>query len=138
MLAQLSLLTLSFLSRPDYLRLFIARPFIIVVGAATCAYNFDMWNTSLMQMSFFSGIIILFYLWKLSGIRSEQRLIACSLVVIIVSQIIYLTNGERFARMHEIKEFKEFFIALALFLYSLDVSFNLKRVYTPDIDSSAR
>ncbi|MDQ6950943.1 MAG: hypothetical protein Q9M26_04695 [Mariprofundales bacterium] len=113
-----------------YLRIFIARPFVMMVGFIPCAYNFDMWNISWMQGSFFASIIILVSIVLFSRDRMNKLLSGGMMVLMIVTQCLLLSHGENFARIWEVTEYKELFIALILFLYSLDVLFFLNREYS--------
>lgn len=121
------------LSDKKYLRLFIARPFITVIGTVSCAYTFEMWNVSLMQISFFSGIIILLFFTVCSTSKHERFLIALTIILVMVTQGLFLMKGEEtFLRLWEISEYKEFFIPLTSIIYSLDLSMNISRVYFPE------
>lgn len=130
-----SFIYLSFpsLSNNKYLRLFIARPFIAVIATVPCAYNFDMWNDIFTQISFFSSVTILLLFTVLSNNRNEKCLIILMIILIVVTQGLFLIKGEEvFMRLWEIKEYKEFFIPLVFFIYSLDVSSYIRQVYLPE------
>lgn len=128
-----SFIYLSFpsLSNNKYLRLFIARPFIAVIATVPCAYNFDMWNDIFTQISFFSSVIILLLFTVLSNDRNEKCLIVSMIILIVVTQGLFLIKGEEvFMRLWEVKEYKEFFIPLVFLIYSLDVFTYINRVYS--------
>lgn len=120
---------LPFLPRNKYLQVFIPRPFVAVVGALFCAYNFDMWNTIFTQIAFFSSIVVLITLLKFSNSQMERSLIGFTTIVVIVTQFLFLTNGNNFHRLWAVTEYKEFFIAFALLVYAIDVYLQTKQVY---------
>ncbi len=123
----------SSLNKSKYLRLFIARPYIAVIGTLPCAYNFDAWNILFIQASFFSSLIILFCLAVFSKKRIEQCIIILTMILVMITQGLFLMKGEEvFMRLWEIKEYKEFFIPLVFFIYSADVSTHLNRVYAAE------
>lgn len=119
------------LSNNKYLRLFIARPYVAVIATISAAYNFDMWNVSLIQISFFGSLLILLSFVVLSNNRYERYLIVFTMILVVVTQGLFLIKGEKvFMRLPEITEYKEFFIPLVFFVYSLDVSTYINRVYS--------
>lgn len=118
-----------FISNNNFLKTFIPRPFIGVIGAVACAYNFDMWNIIFTQITFYSSLVILCIFAIFSSIRNERFLILFTVVLMISSQILFLVNGENFDRIWELTEYKEFLIALALFIYSWDVFLHIKQAY---------
>jgi hypothetical protein len=128
----LSFLYLLFpsLSNNKYLRLLIARPYIAVIGTIPCAYNFDMWNISLTQISFFSSLVILISFAIFSNNKNERYLIVFTIVLIVITQGLFLIKGEEvFMRLPEITEYKELFVPLVFCIYSLDVYTYINRVY---------
>lgn len=109
-----------------YLRIFVARPFIAVIGSVACAYNFDMWNIIFTQIAFFASLLILctFFMF---GSRNEKYIISFTIFLLTATQLIFLVKGENFARIWEVTEYKELFIPLALFIYSMDLFVYMKR-----------
>lgn len=124
------------LSNNKYLRLFIARPYIAVIATMPAAYNFDMWNVSLIQISFFGSMIILLSFVVFSKKIYERYLIVLTMILVVVTQGLFLLKGETvFMRLQEITEYKEFFIPLVFFIYSLDVLMSINRIYQPEKSS---
>jgi hypothetical protein len=113
----------------NYLKIFVARPFVGVIASIACAYNYDMWNIIFTQVAFFSSVLILFVFFVFSNNRSEKYIISFTILLLIATQVIFLANGVNFARLWEVTEYKEFFIPLALFIYSLDVLAYTKRTW---------
>jgi len=114
-------LLFPYISNHNYLSTFVARPFIGVLSSIACAYNFDMWNIIFTQIAFFGSVLILFVFLVFSSNRNEKYILSFAIFLIIATQVLFLINGANFARQWEVTEYKEFFIPLALFIYSLDV-----------------
>jgi hypothetical protein len=125
-------LLFPYVSNNNYLRIFVARPFIGVIGSIACAYNFDMWNIILTQIAFWGSVLILFAFAKFSSNRSERYIILFTIFIIAITQALFLFNGVKFARLWEVTEYKEFFIPLAFFIYSLDVFTYINRGCLPE------
>lgn len=117
-----------FVSSNNYLRVFVPLPFIAVVGSIACAYNFDMWDIIFTQIAFFGCVVILFIFAIFSSSKSEQYMILLAIFVIAVTQIFFLIKGANFSRLSEVTEYKEFFIPLAFFMYSLNVLSSINQV----------
>lgn len=113
----------------DYAKLFVPRPFITIICAVTCAYNFDMWNILFTQISFFGAIVILFIFYKFTNNGHEKFMFIFTIFLVVITQIFFLLNGERFMRPWEVTEYKEFFIPLAFFGYSVSVYNYVSQVY---------
>lgn len=105
-----------------YLKLFVGRPFLCIVGALPNAYNYDMWNIIYSQVAFFGSVIILFYLFKFSDKSTIKVSIAIVALTTILTQIIFIANGEKFARIWEVTEYKELLIPLGLMIYTIDLA----------------
>ena len=112
-----------------YLMLFLPRPFVSILGAIQCSYNFDKWNILFIQISFFSAITILFIFSLLSINWRDSFIVIFTIILMVITQAIFLNNGEYFLRPWEISEIKEFFIPIAFFWYSLSVYNNANNAY---------
>ncbi len=116
------------IKKNSILDVFIPSSFIILIGSITCAYNFDMWNSSLIQMSFFSSVIII--LINILFNKKNTALLFALIFILVLTQIVFLLNFQNISNIDpemliKIKEYKEFFIALSFFVYSLDVYFRI-------------
>ena len=116
------------ISNNDYLRIFVARPFVAVIGSIACTYNFDMWNIIFTQIAFFCSLLVLITFFLFGRSRVDKQIILFAILIAVFSQILFLGNGELFARSWEITEYREFFIPLTLFIYSLDMFIHMKRL----------
>lgn len=130
-LVALPFLRVSFSSavNNNYLRLFVPRPFISIIAAVACAYNFYMWNIIFIQISFFGSVIILFAFAIYCNNWNERGIIVFTISLIVITQAFFLSNGDNFYRTWEVTEYKEFLIPLAFFVYSLSVYSSVGQVY---------
>ncbi len=115
-----------------FLNVFIARPYMAIIGAVASAYNFDTWNNAFTQIAFFSSIVGLCIYLFLSKRNSEKYIVLFSVVLILVSQVMFFKNSSVFDRIYEITEYKEFFIEIALLIYSLEVYIQTKILMTKE------
>ncbi len=115
----------------NYLKIFIPRPFIGVIGSIACAYNFDMWNIIFTQITFFGSVIVLFAYAVFSSNKNERYLFIFTILLIVITQALFLMNGSKFDRLWEVTEYKEFFIPLAFFIYTLDSFSYINHTYLP-------
>jgi len=124
---------LPYISNNNYLNTFVARPFIGVIGSIACAYNFDMWNIIFTQIAFFGSVVILFAFAIFSSDKNERYIVLFTISLVVITQALFLTNGANFARSWEVTEYKELFIPMALFIYSLDLFSYINRTWLPKI-----
>lgn len=115
------------------LKIFIANPVVMVLATVAYAYNFDMWNIIFTQITFFGTILILTFYSIYSKKEEERYVLIFTILIIILSQVLFLIKGENFARTWEITEYKEFFLALALSIYVLDILFSIKKLKSANI-----
>ena len=120
-----------FVSNNNYLKIFVPRQFIAILGSIGYAYNFDMWNGIFTQISFFASVLVLFSFAIFSCDISVRNIVLFVLSIVILSQAIFLTHGSFFVRIFEIKEYKELFISIAFVIYSFDLFRTIKRTYSP-------
>lgn len=122
------------ISNNNYLKAFVPRPFIGVIGSIACAYNFDMWNMIFMQITFFGSLVILCAFAIFSSVRNERYIILFTIVLIATSQLLFLVNGVNFDLIWAITEYKEFLISLVFFIYSWDVFIHVQRAFLRNKD----
>lgn len=107
-----------FASNNNYLKIFLPRPFIGVMGSIACTYNFDIWNNIFIQLTFFSILAVLCAFVVFSSARIERYIVLFTIVLLATTQLIFLFNGINFERLWEVTENKELFIPMVLFIYS--------------------
>lgn len=114
-----------------HLKHFIPRPLIAIIGAFSCSYNFDRWDSIITQLTFFSCIIILASFVIFSTNKKERNIILFTIVLLIIQQVIFLNSGTDYLSPYVLKEYKEFFIPIGFFAYSLNVFFSFKNHLNP-------
>ena len=112
-----------------YFKIFVARPFIALIGATACAYNYDMWNIVFMQITFYGAVVIVAYYALMSANGIDKLLSWTALVLLLVPQWIYLTHGADFLRTWDVTEYREMLMPLAFFIYTVDLAIQCKRHY---------
>lgn len=113
------------------LKMAIPRPFIIVIAAAASSFSFDMWNIVFTQIGFFGSILILAAITKLVPLKSEKKVLLLIIGFLLVQQLIFVVNPgiiDPTGRYWTLTEYREFFLPLAFFVFSLDVFKRTKRL----------
>lgn len=114
------------LLKNNYLKTFMPRPYIGIIGSIACAYNFDMWNIVFTQVAFFGSLVILSVFYIFCVVKIDKQLILSSILVTSTTQFLFLKFGDNFQRLWEVTEYKELFIPLGLFIYSCDLLLHAK------------
>jgi len=113
---------ISILKQKPIFSFFWPSPFILFASAIMVAYNYDMWNILFIQLSFFITLfIIVYYAWSHINMDYNPTFLFLIIAVITSTQILYILFGERFVRLWDITEYKEFFIPLSFLFFSLEV-----------------
>ncbi|NWF88912.1 MAG: hypothetical protein HXY50_05545 [Ignavibacteriaceae bacterium] len=116
-------------------KMLLPKPYLILICAIISAFNYDMWNIIFTQISFFGSVIILLLLIKYCTNNKEKILSLLVIVIVVCTQYTFLINGSNFKRYWEVTEYKEFFIAIILFAYSISVFKNIKLTASSDIQA---
>jgi hypothetical protein len=103
----------------------IPRPFVAIIGSMACAYNFDMWNIIFIQIAFLGSLILMFLLALFIANEQERIVVFLALFLIVVTQAVFLVNGDNYSRLWDVTEYKEFFIPLGFLAYSVSVYRNV-------------
>ncbi|RDC66116.1 hypothetical protein AHMF7616_04747 [Adhaeribacter pallidiroseus] len=114
-----------FFKKKSALLFFIPSRFIVLVSSTFVAYNYDMWNIVFSQLAYFTTLWILFSYSRFYT-NQWQNIFTISIVLLVClfTQVIYLAFGNNFIRSWDITEYKELFIALAYFMYSIETLIN--------------
>jgi hypothetical protein len=97
---------------------------IALVSAPLAALNYNGWDLLPMQMTTYLTVGIVLYLgWQARRRRRhvEEMLCIAMAVTIVVAQILFIDLGDRFARIWDITEYKELYIAFGLFAWAMEV-----------------
>jgi len=103
------------------------RPFIALMGCIACAYTYDMWNSLLMQVTFFGAVGILIVFAVFAANRLDRAVVLLTLVILLVSQVTFLVRGAFRPKKAEVNEYRELLMPLGLFLYAISMSRELER-----------
>lgn len=96
----------------------------IMTASVIYAYNYDMWNGILTQLTFFMTASILVSSAPDISQKRKKQLISIPgalLATCLATQLIWLFFGDRFVRIWDVTEFKELFIPLALTIASAEM-----------------
>ena len=121
------------LSRHKHLSIFVPSCVILFVSAPLAAFNYNMWNCSTTQFSFFVTLFILVYYTYLSYKGRINRLfgryyLSVLMIMYIMTQVVFLSGGDKFIREWDVTEYKEFLIPLSFSIYSLEIVMRRKQV----------
>jgi hypothetical protein len=101
------------------LKIFVPSLSVLFLSAPLAAFNYDMWNTTQMQVLFHATVVILLYYAVTMASRDRDRLYFSVLPVTVAAiQFIFLVRGG-LIRHWELTEYKEFFIPLGFVVYSV-------------------
>ncbi|NJN74671.1 MAG: hypothetical protein HC799_18715 [Limnothrix sp. RL_2_0] len=113
---------------PKYLQgleIFIGDSFTLCLSSIFIAYNYDLWNAFPTQIPYFMTLFMLVSLVFLSRQRQMQNIFIAFFIMLLMTQISFLTVGHNMPRLWDATEYKEGFIAFGFFLYALNVRRNL-------------
>lgn len=109
----------DWVERNPYFNTFVPQPFIAVLGAMSCGYNFEMWNIFPIQTCFVATVVVLGAFALSCQRRSERILIFFTGAVLVASQWVFLISKTRYERIWEVTEYKELFITIGFVVYAL-------------------
>ena len=125
-------ITFSDISDYSFLKFFISKPYIIILGAIPCAFNGPFLNTTIFyRMFLFSSLSILIILVfaKRNDLLKGYYIITAILIVLI--QSIFLFFGKTITEYGiQVSEYSELFSQYSLMLYAFDVFNKLKHSNT--------
>ncbi len=129
----------EFMPRIELLTTLIPSRCVALVSAPLAALNYNGWDFLPMQMTTYLTIGILFH-FALQAWRARQfaetTISAAMAAAIIGAQAAFLVHGERFARIWEITEYKELYIALGLFVWAVELFNRLRSRAAPSQTAS--
>lgn len=98
-----------------------AFPAIVATGL-----TYNMWNTLPIQITFWCGVFLLFTLARHDP--KLRRISLTLLAIVVIAQTAYLLGGHRLVRAHELSEYRETLIAMALLVYAWQVRQGVRRL----------
>lgn len=92
---------------------------VFILGVLTNAFNYDLWDTSLIQLTFFSGVIATFYLLEKIG----KVAYLCIVISITVQSVILLVDRDTslMPSRNPVTEYREFMTSACFLLYSIQL-----------------
>lgn len=110
-------------SAPPGLHVVLPGPAVAVAAAPMAAYNWDMWNIVPVQMTFWLTLMLMATaawrcyrrddaLWRAYGVLA---------VCLAFAQAIFIAFGDALVRGWEVTEYKEFFIAVGMFVFAMQI-----------------
>lgn len=104
-----------------YVDTFVPQPFVAVLGAMSCGYNFEMWNIFPVQICFVGTLVVLGFFAVFCQTWRDRILILFIGVVLAASQWVFLISKTRYERVWEVTEYKELFITIGFLVYAVSV-----------------
>jgi len=112
-----------FLKNNGLFSFFIPSRFVLFVSGIFVAYNYDMWNILFTQLIFFVTLFIfIYYTRSYISINDKDYILSLSIIIVVVlTQTLFIVFGDRFVRTWDVTEYKEMFMPLSYFMYSCEV-----------------
>lgn len=115
-------LKLKIFKQNDTVSFFVPNIYLIFAGAVIASYNFDMWDVSFTQLALFGSFFVLINLDYARMSFPARMITDLTLITLVLNQTLFLAFGRgKFHWINDVKEYKEFFIALALLFYSFGI-----------------
>jgi hypothetical protein len=102
---------------------FLPGPIVFAAGSVAAAFNYGLCNAAHTQIAFFGGVMALLLLWRMppSGFGIPRWLLVATACTMVAAQSTFVAWGAALPRAWDPSEYKEMFIPIGLFLYSLDL-----------------
>ena len=94
-------------------------PFVAV--AISCSYNYDMWIGIPMQIALWLAALIVLDQARQANTEKRSFVLWASVTLMAISQLVYLVRGEMFVRLKDITEYREYLVAVGIFLYAIEL-----------------
>jgi hypothetical protein len=104
---------------------------VLLVGAFSTTFSYEMWNIFWIQAAFYFGLVALFISClelRRSGSQTDFTLFLAALFILLAAQIINLSFGSNLIRAWEDTELKELIIATGLFLYAVEIGLKMSKI----------
>jgi hypothetical protein len=109
---------------------FVPSRYVVVRGAMTTTFAYEMWNIFWLQFSAFASVLVLIAFARAArraGRRADRALFSVAALALFAIQIVMFAIGSTLVRQWEDTEFKEMFIAVAFAVYSIETAARLRR-----------
>jgi hypothetical protein len=118
-------------NRAETLKFFVPSRHVLLIGAFSTTFSYEMWNIFWMQAAFYFGLAALFISCldlRRSGSQSDFILFLTAFFILLTAQIINLSYGSNLIRAWEDTELKEFIIAAGLFLFAIEIGLKMSKI----------
>lgn len=96
---------------------------VMLASTPLAAFNYNGWDALAIQMTSYLtiGIVLYFAFSAWRERRQGEALLCITMALLIIgAQLLFLGGGDRFIRIWDVTEYKEFFIALGLFVWAAE------------------
>ena len=118
-------------NRAETIKLLVPSHHVLLIGALSTTFSYEMWNIFWMQVAFCFALAALFInclSLKRSGSQTDFTLFLAGFFILLAAQTINWAFGANLIRRWEDTEFKEFIIAIGLFLYALEIGVKMPKI----------
>lgn len=113
-----------------WLSFFLPGRSVLFVSAILATYNYSFWNVPFTQIAFFTTLFMLLYYTYLSFRKEidpiEKYFLPTLTMVFISTQLNLLVNDTCLLGRYSEREYKEFFIALSVFSFSIEILYRVR------------
>ena len=118
-------------TRAESIKFLVPSRHVLLIGAFSTTFSYEMWNIFWMQAAFYFGLAALFISCldlRRSGSQTDFILFLAAFFILLAAQVINLSFGSNLIRAWEDTELKEFIIAAGLFLYAFEIGLKMSRI----------
>lgn len=99
---------------------------VLYASAIMAAYNYNLWNRTVIQWAFFCTLLIAIYL-AIKALETRRIFPFVLLASLILTQGVFLFRGDLFLVEWSVTEYKELLIPLGFTIYSLDLVYRIRK-----------
>jgi hypothetical protein len=100
---------------------FIPGRTLAIAGLLVAGLMYEEWNIQLYQTTYFLSILMLVWL-AIYGTSTTRYVAAGAALTLLVSQMVFLSNGSRMVDGYELSEIREFLISLLMLSYAVHIA----------------
>ena len=117
--------------RAESIKFLVPSRHVLLIGAFSTTFSYEMWNIFWMQAAFYFGLAALFISClelRRNGSQTDLVLFLAAFFILLAAQTINLSFGSNLIRAWEDTELKELIIAAGLFLYALEIGLKMSKI----------
>ncbi len=103
---------------------FVPSRFVVVIGALSTTFSYEMWNIFWMQVAYFASLAILFEFSRNAAKQMQWReyyFFVTAFIALVVIHLIDLGSGADMIRRWDDTELKELILAIGLCYYAVEI-----------------